>query len=96
MIFNNTKEICKFIRDCAKMGVTNLKIGDLSFELDPTFQLPFRQTQSPRNDSRAALAIEQEGEQQLKQEEDELDMSQLVVDDPERFEEESIKLLKGE
>jgi len=95
MNFESAKEICSFIEECSKLGVTKIKVGALEVEIAP-IDPNSRTTWEP---SRLAVsnahATEQEGIQQKIEEDHELFMTQLAVDDPEAFEAFAVKGANG-
>jgi len=97
MDFNSPKELYKFMRDCAKLGVTRIKLGEIQFELEPSekFKSPKRNSISPRRLA-SADDIEAEGSAASESADFDLRMAQLVVDDFEAYEDMSIRKIKGE
>lgn len=94
MIFKDTKDLCFFIKECTKLGITEFQMGDMKIFFSPPANT-WRNPRTKRNATVAAHDIEQEGEKNQDAAAHELYLSQLAVDDPEEFERVSIKGING-
>jgi|SRR5690606_41242490 len=91
-----SKEICKFMKDCAKLGIKEFEYEGLKFsfgENTVSNQVSFGKGQN--NFKKASIIADKAKEDQEEVDED-LRMSQLIVDDYEEFEKQSIKRLNGD
>lgn len=95
MVFEDSKELVYFLKECSKLGITEYKGGDLHiiFGTPPTAWKPTRRT--PRNATRAEADILREADEETQKAMEELEMAQLAVDDPLAFENEAIKSFGG-
>jgi hypothetical protein len=94
MTFKDTKDLCFFIKECTKLGITEFQMGDMKIFFSPP-AASWKNPRSKRNATVAAHDIEHEGEKQIDEAANELYLSQLAVDDPEEFERVSIKGING-
>lgn len=91
-----SKEICKFIKDCAKLGIKEFEYEGLKFSLREG--LPVREVSfgKGKNDFKKAAIISERAEEEREELDEDLRLSQLIVDDYEEFEKQSIKRITGD
>lgn len=73
------------------MGVTEIKFGELHAFIVPKSSFS---PKSHRHATRAASIIEREGEEREQEDRDDLQLQQLIVDDPMAFEQLAIQGIK--
>jgi len=95
MDFKSPKELYKFIQSCAKLGVTSVKLGEIQFDLAPR-ELKEPKKRKSISPGRVEESFEHEPSEDPDTDDNDLRMSQLVVDDFEAYEDMSVRKLKGE
>lgn len=106
MIFKDAKELSIFMKSCAKLGVKEIRVGDLSVSFYPVAMDSTASQQSGsaipkeitvnRQASRAADEIEQSAQKDEELNEREEQLAKSLVDNPEDFEDAMVEeLLNG-
>lgn len=90
MTFKNQQDFCNFLRRCRKLKVARVKVGEIEVEFthftEKTLQSRGRQT---RRDPAT-------GQNEVNEAVKDLHLAQIAIDDPEAFEQLSIRGLNGE
>lgn len=88
-----TKEFLQLVKSCRKLGVTRLKVGEFEVHMSPLTDI--HRIGKAATLSNAPATKQSQVDQQTEEEED-YNKSQLAIDDPEAYEELSIKELRGD
>lgn len=87
--FSNSKEFLSFVKKCKNMGITRIKLGTTEVEISPLD--PLAAHRPKRNANAKAHAKQQDGVDEEMTDDEEFEMSQLRINDPEAYEELEIK-----
>ncbi len=89
--FKNSEDFLYFLKKCKNMGVTRIKMGEVELDFSP----PESKAHRPkRNANASALATKLDGVEEEMTDDEEFELSQLRINDPEAYEELEIKRMR--
>lgn len=90
------KEICKFLKECAKLGIKELEIDGLKFSFQENSGIFEESFEKNQNNFKQGVLIAKKAEETKEEMDEDLKMSQLIVDDYEEFEKLAVQRLSGD